>query len=158
MFVCLWLMVGWFFFPHQPILNLVEIQFSYHHVVSNISALASTTSTMTMTTISITIAGLEAQDTSWAISMSSYLLFSFFLIIHYLKLEWTMTTTTTTNGHLNASIDYQNGLHLTSTCPTTPSSHLNVSSHGGGRVAAAGAWDATCLEPPGFFFTAHHTW
>ena len=75
---------GWLiFFSHQPILNLVEILFSYHHMVSNISALTSTTSTtttMTMTMISITIVWLEAQDVSQAISMFSYLKFSFFYL------------------------------------------------------------------------------
>ena len=92
--VCLFVADGWLiFFFHQPILNLVEILFSYHHMVSNISALTSTTSTTT-----------------------------------------TMTMTMITNSHLNASIDHQNGHHLTLTCPTTPNGRLslNMLSHGGG--------------------------
>jgi hypothetical protein len=62
----------------------------------------------------------------------SFIIFIFILLIHFLNLGW--ATTTTTNGHLNASIN-QNNLHFTSTCPTIPKVTLT---HPLTRVGAVG--------------------
>lgn len=83
----------------------------------------------------------------------------FFLIIFFFSsnslFKIRMTRTMTTNGHLNASIDHQNGLHLISTHPTTQNSHHDTSrqwQQGSNPTPVSSPWRHTAAYYSNFFY------